>query len=118
MVDYYRAFEQRSRWAREDLLVGDEVERYERKLVDEWDRYRLAILDELDSNATEAALQQAGREIFNWMEQSADIRIRPSVSEDYVRRGSYHALADKDPAIIGWHPQFADRLAALLGVGS
>jgi hypothetical protein len=43
IIDYYRAFEQRSRWAREDLLVGDEVGKYERKLIDEWERYRLAV---------------------------------------------------------------------------
>ena len=34
--DYYRAFEQRSRWAREDFLVDGELENYERELVEAW----------------------------------------------------------------------------------
>ncbi|WP_233442879.1 ABC-three component system protein [Bradyrhizobium brasilense] len=40
IVDYYRAFEQRSSWARESLLISDEIEEYEDRLVDEWTRYR------------------------------------------------------------------------------
>lgn len=40
ILDYYRAFEQRSAWARENLLVLDEMEEYEDRLVDEWSRYR------------------------------------------------------------------------------
>lgn len=113
VIDYYRAFEQRSRWAREDLLIGDEVANYERKLVDEWDRFRLAITEELEPELSESALRQVGREIFNWMEQRADFRIRPNVSEDYVRRGSYHLLADADPARVWWHPRFFELVVSL-----
>jgi len=36
ILDYYRAFEQRSEWARESLLVSGEIEDYEDRLVDEW----------------------------------------------------------------------------------
>jgi hypothetical protein len=41
ILDYYRAFEQRSAWARENLLVSGEVEEYEDRLVEEWNRYGL-----------------------------------------------------------------------------
>ncbi len=40
ILDYYRAFEQRSAWARENLLVSGEVEEYEDRLADEWNRYK------------------------------------------------------------------------------
>ena len=53
ILDYYRAFEQRSRWAREELLVGDEVESYERRLIDEWERFAAAISDELPPTVSE-----------------------------------------------------------------
>ncbi|MCQ1856207.1 ABC-three component system protein, partial [Neorhizobium galegae] len=34
IIDYYRAFEQRSSWARATLIVSGEIERYEDKLVE------------------------------------------------------------------------------------
>lgn len=44
ILDYYRAFEQRSSWARENLLVTGEMEDYEDRLVDEWSRFKDVIL--------------------------------------------------------------------------
>jgi hypothetical protein len=113
--DYYRAFEQRSRWAREELLFGDEIEKYEKRLIDEWERYMLALQDEMqDGNENEAECKKVGRKIFTWMEQEADIRIRSQVTEPYVMRGSYHMLADQKPPRVHWHPKFVERLTQLL----
>ncbi len=115
ILDYYRAFEQRSRWVREKLVVDDELERYEAKLIDEWERYCLALSDTRDlSTALEEALQSLGREIYRWMEQTADFRIRPNVTEEYVLRGSYHMLADRKNPQVWWHPKFVDRLKTVL----
>jgi hypothetical protein len=75
--------------------VGDEVESYERRLIDEWERFAAALTEELDGTASEIELKRVGRQIFNWMEQTADLRIRPNVSELYVMRGSFHILANK-----------------------
>jgi hypothetical protein len=114
MIDYYRAFEQRSRWARDRLLLGDELVQYENRLVDEWERVSLALTEGLEPQAAEAALQELGREIFNWMEFRADIRIRPDVVEPYVMRGSFHLLADGIEPRVWWHPQFVARLEEIL----
>jgi hypothetical protein len=81
ILDYYRAFEQRSRWAREELLIGDELESYERRLIDEWERFAAALTDEMPSTVSEPQLKRVGRQIFNWMEQTADFRVRPNVTE-------------------------------------
>jgi hypothetical protein len=117
ILDYYRAFEQRSRWAREELLIGDELEKYEKKLVDEWERHFLAIGNESsDDEASEQELQQLGQKLYNWMEMEAVIRIRPEVTEEYVMRGSYHILADQDPPHVWWHPKFVERLGELLAI--
>ena len=116
IVDYYRAFEQRSRWAREDLLIGDELGQYERKLVDEWERFTLAFVDDQPGlGQAETKLQHIGRQIYKWAELDADVRIRPSVTEPYVMRGSYHILADNRPPRVWWHPKFIERVAQLLG---
>ncbi len=115
ILDYYRAFHQRSRWAREELLDGGEVEQYEDRLVDEWERFCLALADEnQDNDLSEPELKEIGRQIYKWMEQVADYRIRPNVTEPYVLRGSYHMLADKIPPRVWWHPKFIERLEQIL----
>ncbi|BAZ13390.1 hypothetical protein NIES4071_52290 [Calothrix sp. NIES-4071] len=114
ILDYYKAFEQRSRWAREELLFGDEIEQYEKRLIDEWERYMLALQDEMPNSDDSELNKKLGRKVFNWMEQDADIRIRSQVSEPYVMRGSYHILADQNPPRVHWHPKFVERLSQLL----
>jgi hypothetical protein len=116
IIDYYRAFEQRSRWVREDLLVGGEVEAYERRLVDEWERFAAAVTQELPEGAQESYLKKVGRDIFTRMELKTDVRIRQSVTEPYVMRGSYHMLADKPKPSVWWHPNFIQHLAEVVGV--
>jgi len=117
ILDYYRAFEQRSRWVREKLVVDDELELYEAKLVDEWERYCLTLSDTPDySTAGEEDLRLIGKEVYRWMEQTADFKIRPNVTEEYIMRGSYHMLADRQNPRVWWHPKFLDRLKTVLKV--
>ena len=115
IIDYYRAFEQRSKWVRESLLIGGEIEKYENRLIDEWQRYKFAIIDEkIDENSSETEFKRIGKDVLTWMELTADYKIRPNVTEPYVMRGSYHILADSDPPRVWWHPKFIERLAELL----
>lgn len=121
ILDYYRAFEQRSEWARENLLVSGEIECYEDRLVDEWSRYRDVVFEDLEENSAEDVLQRAGKELYKWADQQSgnieSLRIRARVSEPYVTRGSFHILAHAAPEPrIYWHPRFLDRLGKILGV--
>lgn len=109
--DYYRAFEQRSRWLRDELVVGLDLRRYEKRLIEEWDLVFEGMRDELGDAATDQAKEEAARSALKWAER-ASILIRPSVTEPFVCRGSLHMLADE--LRIGWHPEFRDRLAHLL----
>lgn len=109
--DYYRAFEQRSRWLREELIYGGEVTQYEHRLVEAWDLVFHAMKDEIGETATEEAKEQAARSVLKWAEQNV-IPIRPRVTEPFVTRGSLHWLADEQR--VGWHPDFRTRLAELL----
>lgn len=120
MLDYYRAFEQRARWAREDLVDGGEVHLYEDRLVDEWERVRLAVENEMDMDAaSEQQLREAGREVLRWVELEADVRIRERVTEAYVMRGSYHMLANAGPDYrVWWHPKFKERVTGILESGA
>ena len=116
ILDYYRASEQRASWVRQDLLVNDEVLAYERRIVDEWETYRLALLDErLDQDLdVEAHCKAIGKDILLWAQITADIRIRPYVTDRFVLRGSFHILADADQPRLYWHPKFLERLEELL----
>ena len=114
IIDYYRAYEQRSRWLREELLLATDLTDYEERLVDAWERYRLAladdsVLDEVDS----AACVAFGRKLLTWIETAAEIPIRARVTEGYVMRGSFHMLADQPRPRVWWHPFFLQRLEQL-----
>jgi hypothetical protein len=109
--DYYRAFEQRSRWLRDDLVLIADLTQYERRLVEEWELIFTAVQDELGEAAAEAEQKKAAREVLRWAE-SALIPIRHGITEPFITRGSLHMLADE--VRVGWHPQFRDRLAAIL----
>jgi hypothetical protein len=109
--DYYRAFEQRSRWVRDRLVFQAELGRYERRLLEEWEIVFEAMRDELGDAAAEDAKANAARSVLAWAERSS-FPIRSSVTEPFVTRGSLHMLADE--ARLGWHPEFRERLAALL----
>lgn len=111
--DYYRAFRQRANWVRNDLLYVNELEKYEQRLIDEWEHAFAAMEDDLAelNGATEEEKAKAGRVLFSDIEKS-DIRIRPKCQEAFVMRGSFHMLANQ--LKVGWHIDFYDRLKKLL----
>lgn len=109
--DYYRAFEQRSRWIRDDLVVGLDLHKYEKRLCEEWELVFEAMRDDVGDAATDEAKEQAARSVLAWAERTT-IPIRPGVTEPFVSRGSLHMLSDE--ARIGWHPEFRARIESLL----
>lgn len=111
--DYYRAFKQRANWVRNDLLFVNELEKYEQRLIDEWEHAFAAMEDDLAeySGVTEEEKIKEGRRLFSEIEKK-DIRIRPKCQEAFVMRGSYHMLANQFK--VGWHIDFYDRLKRLL----
>jgi len=122
ILDYYRAFEQRSSWARESLLIAGEMEEYEDRLVDEWSRYRDVVFEELDEKTADAVLLEAGKALYRWVDlesgDSSSLRIRERVTEPYVVRGGFHILANSRPLPrVYWHPRFLNRVGQLLGAG-
>lgn len=112
--DYYRAFKQRASWVRNDLLYVNELDDYERRLVDEWEHCFLAMQDDIEeygNEVTEETKVRSGKQLFGNIEEK-DIRIREKCSEAFVMRGSYHILSNQ--LKIGWHTDFSERLKHLL----
>lgn len=116
ILDYYRAFEQRTDWLGLHLLVDDELKAYERRLIDAWRGLKLRLEDEmLPQVAKEEDYVRVGRELLGWVETEASIPIRSDVVDGFVMRGSFHILANrKTPPHVYWHPQFIERLNTLL----
>lgn len=109
--DYYRAYTQRSRWLREDLVQLGELGSYESKLVEEWERVFARVREELGATASEELKLQAAKNVLKWTEE-ADMPIRPGVSHPTIARGSFQMLADD--MRVGWHCEFRERLSHLL----
>lgn len=108
----FRAYEQRSRWIREDLLLVGELERYEDRLVEEWDILFQQMVDDLGNGTAEEAKKTAAQTLYKWIETATHPQIRPGVTEPAISRGSYHLLSDSQR--VGWHVEFQERLHRLL----
>lgn len=104
--DFYRAAAQRSKWARENLLLDGEASKYDSNLRDRFERKFDADIETitLGDDAAEAKL---GRQICNWASQQ-EVQFR-NVVETWITAGSFHGLADR--LEIGWHPQYLTLLS-------
>lgn len=111
--DHNRAFAQRSRWLRENLLPGDELEIYEQRLREEWKRIWLPETDDELNDLDDAAAEARGRSVFKGCSEGLIEPIRPKFSAAYINRGSFHMLAEDHQ--IGWHHEWVARLQSLLG---
>jgi len=109
--DYNRAFAQRSRWVREDLVAVGELATYERRLKEEWERLWLPETDEpleLSDDKSEAR----GRGVHRACDEHVVEPIRPKVTAPYIMRGSMQMMADE--LKIGWHHDWVARMQELL----
>ncbi len=103
--DFYRAYEQRSRWTRQELLVDSELERYEEDLKEAWEPRFLTLLDTLPTPCAAEVKISGGQKIFQWVEQDADFPLR-TVRERFLTHGSFQILANRK--VVGWHPDFKE----------
>lgn len=104
--NYYRAYMQRSSWTREELLLPNELEEYEKRLIDEWEEAQ-SYYEEGDNKLLSG--QKLYKELMN-----KEINIRKLCTEPFVMRGSYQILSDRKE--IGWHRDFLEKLKELVEV--
>lgn len=103
--DYYRAFSQRSKWTREHVVLDDEVEKFELRLLEEWQPRFEAMRDEQDATTPdEGVLKQGGQALYQWVETEARFPFR-SLTARFLNVGSYHILAND--LRVGWHRDYA-----------
>ena len=72
----------------------------------------MGIEQRLPADADADAKIEADREVLRQAEDLLTIRIRERYSEPFFFRGKLNQKADEQS--IGWHPDFRDRLEAIL----
>lgn len=102
--DYYKASVHRSRWLQHgSLLLPEELDRYDSRLVDEWEHRFAAMEDDLGQGADEDDKRRAGQALLRELEK-LNCPIREKCTHAFIMRGSFHILANIPR--IGWHIDF------------
>ena len=122
IIDYHRAVTQETSWLSDNLIDIQELQVFEDELRFEWAREFYAMVDDLELDLltpedAEKARVKAGRKLLKYLLDSTAVTVRTHYNEGFFARGKRHELAGHDSAElrIGWHPDFADRLEALVG---
>jgi ABC-3C protein/Cap4-like dsDNA endonuclease family protein len=124
VIDYYRATVQETQWLDDNLLHVHELRKFENNLRFEWEIAFNTMLEDLEDltagmdpvNLAKERVK-AGRRLLNSLLGSTAVRVRAHYNEAFYARGKRHDLADRvDLDVgVGWHPEFATRLAAVVG---
>lgn len=111
--DHYRAFSQRSRWVKDNLIGMDDLSNFESRLVDSWRLKFLIMKDAIEDGCDDPKLARHGLHLYTWIETDAPCQgalwVRPQFQSQYMTRGSFHILAER--LRVGWHPEYENRLA-------
>jgi ABC-3C protein len=106
-VDFFRAYAQRSRWLRDNLLALPQLDEYDRVLAEEWERERDRLEERAKEGEPDIEAVKRGFELYEYLQKNC-LPIRTNCTEPYVGRGSYHLLADR--LLVGWHRAFRELL--------
>ena len=115
ILDYQQAYLQDTRWLEVHLVDYDELEKFSKNLVDEWEREFDHMLSEIPHGASDDEMRRAGRNLLHTLSNST-MSIRAKFQAPFHARGKRHELADLQK--IGWHPDFAEHLAKFLLEGA
>ncbi|MEJ5867663.1 ABC-three component system protein [Pseudokineococcus sp. 5B2Z-1] len=116
LIDFYRAYEQRTRWVEDELVGRWELDLFEERLREEWERAFEATVSRLPAGSTEQERSAAGFALADQLLQSASVLLRSRYHDGFLARGTRHALANhrSDDSRIGWHPDFRSRVEQVL----
>ena len=107
--DFRRAYEQRSKWLRDNLIGIDEYNRFDSQLFDHWNRIFTLMKDECEE-MSEDDLIKAGKNFYQdfYIKSPPAYKIRNNFQPQYLTIGSCHMLAEDKK--IGWHPNYQELL--------
>ncbi|MCU4709989.1 ABC-three component system protein [Acinetobacter pittii] len=103
IIDFYKATNERNEWIKKTLISAEEINKFEKTLIDEWERFKDNIYDE-DITIPHEDLIEIGKKIFHWAQES-NFNIKTKVTEKYISRGTFHIIADDIKERIYWLPK-------------
>jgi hypothetical protein len=110
ILDHNRAFLQRSRWERDQLIHSSELITYDRRLIEEWRRHFLPTsAEETEQDLDDDAARTTAQAALLRLETSDLPEMRPGMASGYIPNGSLHLLADR--LQVGWHPRWIELLS-------
>jgi len=106
ILDFYLATNKRMEWATKKLLIDDEIEIYENRLIEYWERITEELIDSeyfAIDNADNKEKREFGVKVYNKTEEQNIPPIREKVTEEYIKMGSYHNLVEEKK--VCWYPE-------------
>ncbi|SOY93388.1 conserved hypothetical protein [Cupriavidus taiwanensis] len=104
ITDYTRAYAQRSKWLRGDMLLAVDDERFRGELFDEWEIRFARTQESLEADPSEENCVAAGAEILAWVESDVECSLNTGMKAPWVARGTLHEMSDQRR--VGWHPNY------------
>lgn len=112
ILNYFRAFEHRSKWVRNDLLLIGELDVYETQLIEKWELHFARMKAKVGKARADEAKIEAAQLLYEWIEDLS-IPIRPYFNDAFLTTGSYQILSENKR--VGWHPDFEELIKKLEG---
>ena len=112
IIEYWKAYQQRTRWVNDELIFDDELIKYEKRLIDAWSKQFEKMKWKLVTDSSESEKISLGKNLWDWADTNTTLCIRDKCTEPYVVQGSFHMLADE--LRIGWHVDFLSRLQSVV----
>jgi hypothetical protein len=107
--NFMRAMTARSEWFRLGLISEDELDQFDEVLQETWSLKFGVEVAKITSGSPDDR-KKAGIAILEYAELHDTHKLRSDCDAQFIRRGSYHLLADKKELALGWHPDFKDIL--------
>ncbi len=109
--DYFRAYKQRLKWIRNDVLAEETIIEYEQVLVEEWERIKDVSERGKDLENSDVCIE-VGQQIYDYLNQHDLPKIRDGFNHPYFARGTYQQLSNN--VSVWWHPKFVEKIESLL----
>jgi len=116
ITDYFRAYTQRSKWLRSDLLLFADDERFRQDLFEAWEIRFARAQEAVEANSSDSSCLAAGAELLAWAESDADFSLKAGMNAPWMARGTLHELSDQ--LRIGWHPEYLKLLDPVVDADS
>jgi len=109
--EHFQALTHRSKWSREGKIAVEELPKFDKRLIKEWEIRHESVVERSRSGDSALEISEADQ-LYAWVEQHAPsctpLYIRSTFSEPFLIRGSFQMLADR--LDVGWHPRYREIL--------